>query len=228
MDEIWWARPKEFLRTICDLLATNDNIQRLTVRLPYFCSLRHASDVPKAEAILLDLLAPLRRLRVAHNVRFRCCPTNNSRTTDKRKTSRQARRTHSCKKSRKEGLIKTLQAKLGQLDGEKLTYREETWKSIKAMGGTEPDDWSEASMEIDLLLDDLHSCLKSRIFDDVAKSNSDDDTFQGTEDAESSQNPDDVKYPMAWTKANWQSLRTFDRIADEAAAMLRNYWNGYG
>lgn len=60
----WWRQPKEWLRTVCDLLAANNHIEKLSVRLPCFCSLETAELVAQAEVAVTDLLEPLKRLRV--------------------------------------------------------------------------------------------------------------------------------------------------------------------
>ena len=69
-DIAWWRQPKEWLRTVCDLLAANNHIEKLSVRLPSLCSLETAELVAQAEVAMTDLLEPLKQIRVRNSVRF--------------------------------------------------------------------------------------------------------------------------------------------------------------
>ncbi|KAL8672039.1 MAG: hypothetical protein Q9168_003491 [Polycauliona sp. 1 TL-2023] len=128
---VWWTQPKEWLRTVCDILATNDSIEKLSVRLPCFCSLTSPERLMRAEIIMTDLLRPLERLRVNSPVQF---IWHRMQDSDINHWNGSTQESQPCTKSSLgENLVKTLQKHLGRLDGKKLTPQEETWKNIKAI-----------------------------------------------------------------------------------------------
>ncbi|KAL8733484.1 MAG: hypothetical protein Q9166_002111 [cf. Caloplaca sp. 2 TL-2023] len=61
---------KERIRTVCDILATNANIQKNSVRLYCLCNCLKVDTSLSGESALLDLLAPLKRIHVVDAVMF--------------------------------------------------------------------------------------------------------------------------------------------------------------
>ena len=115
---------KEKLRFLCDTFtAYNTNIQHLTIRIPCLCSLL-PSKAALAKSHVVELLSPIRRLRVSHPTCFKI-------THDDRYHDQQARKiTHNSAAA--ESLIKALEARYGQLEAEELSTKERLWKDIKA------------------------------------------------------------------------------------------------
>ncbi|KAL8921640.1 MAG: hypothetical protein Q9172_003888 [Xanthocarpia lactea] len=132
----WWQEPKEWLRTICDILATNDTIEKLSVRLPCLCTLITPGHIARAEIVMLDVLAPLRQLRVVEPVQFvwqRCQWDNYENGTC-------THQGHCCTAGLGEGLLKILQTTFVRLTGEELSHHEEIWKNLKALPRV-PEEW---------------------------------------------------------------------------------------
>ncbi|KAL8868747.1 MAG: hypothetical protein Q9174_004778 [Haloplaca sp. 1 TL-2023] len=123
---------KEELRIVCDALTTlKTNIRHLIVRLPCLCSLISREAV-LAEAVLPEILEPLRRLTVMkpvtivmdHNV-YQCDDPHNSGIY-----GRQSDPVHASKTLQ---MVKNLQARYGRLEGLPLSPHEETWRAVKMM-----------------------------------------------------------------------------------------------
>ncbi|KAL8951225.1 MAG: hypothetical protein Q9222_002788 [Ikaeria aurantiellina] len=115
---------REKLRLICDTLAAfNDNLQHLIVRVPCTCHLENPEIARFAISWVVELLSPLRRLRVAKAVTFHI---EHSHLQLFGKTATQ-------NDAQTEQQLQILQTSLGRLTGEKLTEQEELWKSLKAM-----------------------------------------------------------------------------------------------
>lgn len=117
------ALVKERVRTVADVLSTNENIRSLTVTIPCQCTLKD-TEIPfqVAERTILDSLQPLKRLRVAESVRI--VPSFVNGTRESRPY---------CTRSNCQRLAQKTKASLGQLVGEELSDKEETWKLLKAM-----------------------------------------------------------------------------------------------
>lgn len=158
-EHIWWARPKEWLRTTCDLLAANNNIRQLTVRLPCLCALETPELVSQAEKIMLNLLSPLQRVCTANPLRFLW--QHKHQSIDHEMPSQQLQSSFG-EQCMAEDLVKKLQEKLGQLTGEGLNHPEGTWKRIKTMRRTRPsDDFDTSSIStIGDRLEKLHKRLE--------------------------------------------------------------------
>lgn len=129
---------KEQIRLICDTLETfKDDIQHLIIRIPCLCSL---DSIPTtevahlAETMLLDIFAPLRRLRVAKPITFRIKHGESECDLyDIEQRSWLPRRVSPYNKARTAHLKQILESNLGRLVGENLSNQEQTWKAIKAM-----------------------------------------------------------------------------------------------
>ncbi|KAL8750967.1 MAG: hypothetical protein Q9184_006228 [Pyrenodesmia sp. 2 TL-2023] len=154
---IWWGRQKEWLRTICDLLSTNDDIRQLTVRFPCLCHLEKEAPelVEQAERILLNLFSPLKRLKVANRVQFiwshnmdgleaindepefaedESHPNEDKLMANNGIPKPDTQPRHSCSNDTHGGTLgKTIRQRFSQLTGETLSHHEATWKRIKAM-----------------------------------------------------------------------------------------------
>ncbi|KAI4277742.1 MAG: hypothetical protein LQ337_001553 [Flavoplaca oasis] len=122
---------KEQLRRVSDMLSENDNIKHLTVTFPCHCSWYcHCSghcrcalrDTSRVVAAVLDFLSPLKRIKVAKTVVFKPASGLFIDAED-----------DNCNGNRCLSLAHTMEASMGQLNGEALTYREATWKRIKAI-----------------------------------------------------------------------------------------------
>ena len=130
-NEFLQKKMKEQLRRGSDMLAENDDIKHLTVTFPCHCSwychcsvrchcaLRETSYVVAA---VLDILSPLKRIKVANTVIFKPASGLFIDAED-----------DSCTETRCLNLAHTVEANMGQLVGEALTHREATWNRIKAM-----------------------------------------------------------------------------------------------
>ena len=131
----WWKQPKEWLRTICDILATNDTIEKLSVRLPCLCTLITPHHVLQAEIVMLDLLAPLRQLRVVEPVQFvwqRCEFENFKKGTC-------THQGHCCTAGIGEDILKTLQTKFVRLTIEFFKSKCAPWHFGEALTKKGPD-----------------------------------------------------------------------------------------
>ncbi|KAL8717747.1 MAG: hypothetical protein Q9225_005044 [Loekoesia sp. 1 TL-2023] len=211
----WWSRHKEWLRTICDVLMMNDSIQHLIVRLPCFCSLTTTDLVSQAEVIMLDLLAPLRRLRVTNVVRFDRPHYVTSLETDDCKMHHHARGFHVCNEGLGKNLVEVLQGKLGRLDGEGLDHREGTWKMIKAMDRASPEPGNLASRDIEDRLDAVHCCLQH-----FARPEAIDSSGLNSETSHCSENCGGL-----WNgEIDSRCLRAFDYFAYEAYDTIKRAW----
>ncbi|KAL8976288.1 MAG: hypothetical protein Q9205_007672 [Flavoplaca limonia] len=112
---------KEKLRTICDLLAENNNIQRLTVKVPCLCNCIKVASVEHGKSVILETLQPLKRLSVVENVVF-----------GTRHDPDHCEDTH-CDQTLCDDLIVALVADVGRLTGEELSEPEVAWKYIKTL-----------------------------------------------------------------------------------------------
>lgn len=137
---------KERLRIICDLLATNTAIQRLTVRVPCLCNCVKVDSVANGTSVILDILAPLKRLRVANTTVFEIRhATEHCEGQD-------------CDQNLCNDLIAACVADVGHLNvnGERLSQEEETWKNIKAL----PRATSEAAIgKVEARMEELWKAL---------------------------------------------------------------------
>lgn len=245
-EEIWWARPKENLRTICDILTTKHKMHHLIVRLPCLCSLTTPRRVEQASSVMLDLLSPLRRLCIANAVCFIWRHQINKHKTQDHKIIRAegeannesqtqeavndttrfeamtSTDTHVCTQALGADLIKTLQVQLGQLKGEKLSHREAIWKTIKAMDRKPLEDDDDTRLDFGERLDELHDCLKSKIFTQSDGSESESEPTRSTEIPDSSQDSDDEEDSFDWATADRHAVRTFDTVTEQALRLLRN------
>ncbi|KAL8998045.1 MAG: hypothetical protein Q9169_002813 [Polycauliona sp. 2 TL-2023] len=109
----------EKLRTICDLLATNANIQRLTIKVPCLCNCVKLASPEHGKSVLSEVLAPLKRLRVAEDVQFETW--HDPEHCDNMQ----------CNEGLCNELIDALDDDMGRLTGEKLSEPEKTWREIK-------------------------------------------------------------------------------------------------
>ncbi|KAL8830875.1 MAG: hypothetical protein Q9170_005533 [Blastenia crenularia] len=225
--EIWWAGPKEHLRAICDNLMANSGIHRLTVRVPCLCSLKTANLASQAEIILLDLLSPLRRLRVFDTVQFDWKhDLSGSRLEDHGLVDE---RSHVCTHGLGETVMEVLRTKLGRLDGEELDHREKTWRAIKARKRAKSDLKNPASLKVSEALSDVHECmtyfLHSEAFDasipEIAKSYEDDYPDSEGEIAfdPGPWNPNQIYVPL--DEFDRRTMQTFDYFAREAVNTLK-------
>ncbi|KAI4275232.1 MAG: hypothetical protein LQ337_003371 [Flavoplaca oasis] len=114
--ENWWKQMKEWVQIICDTLSRHATVHRLTIYLPCLCRLKTLELVTEAEVAMIDLLSPLRQLKVAQDVKFIWLHRD---TTDWKAAIR--RKVYVChSKSLGGDLVRTLQTKFGRLDGELL------------------------------------------------------------------------------------------------------------
>ncbi|KAL8669633.1 MAG: hypothetical protein Q9168_005788 [Polycauliona sp. 1 TL-2023] len=111
---------KEKFRTICDLLATNQNIQRLTVKVSCLCNCVKVESIEHGKSVILEILAPLKRLRVAKAVVFETRHDTELGDLD-------------CNQELCDKLIDALDADMGRLTGEELSEPEKIWREIKAL-----------------------------------------------------------------------------------------------
>ncbi|KAL8673297.1 MAG: hypothetical protein Q9224_007531 [Gallowayella concinna] len=115
---------KESLRLISDPLSSNKNLQRLTVTIPCLCVLKEAGPVTQARSHIVDLLRPLKRLRVVKPVQLiPVCGCDSLMDLE------------ICNRPDCLHFAHCVGTELGQLKGEALSFREETWKRIKAAAG---------------------------------------------------------------------------------------------
>ncbi|KAL8977786.1 MAG: hypothetical protein Q9205_006487 [Flavoplaca limonia] len=119
------AEYKEQVRFICDtLLACDVNIQHLSIRLPCLCDLE-SSEIALARPYLMELLAPIRRLRAHYPTTFKVIHG------DYRPSSCAWGITHDDVKA--DSILRGLEASFGDLVGEELSTEEKMWKEIKAI-----------------------------------------------------------------------------------------------
>ncbi|KAL8774075.1 MAG: hypothetical protein Q9209_001183 [Squamulea sp. 1 TL-2023] len=122
---------KEQLRLLSDVLSGNEMIQTLTVTLPCLRCLAGYNSTTWAYAHLLDLLTPLRRIKVAKPVvLIKAC---NSGTRKAKAIPRDEWWRCVCARPECEQLFQRLQGAMGNLTGEKLTDDEQTWKKVKEL-----------------------------------------------------------------------------------------------
>ncbi|KAL8727221.1 MAG: hypothetical protein Q9166_006185 [cf. Caloplaca sp. 2 TL-2023] len=151
---------KEQLRFVCDMLAHNSSIQRMTITFPCHCILAGINNAPPALKITQDYLAPLRRLRVAKPVTF--VPAHGKDPQNE---------TDLCNKPACLQLAHQIQLSIGRLEGEALSHREETWKKLKKMKRPH-GQWSQTMQRYDSLLKSFWGQLEEEDyedFDSVAK-----------------------------------------------------------
>ncbi|KAL8885691.1 MAG: hypothetical protein Q9215_006487 [Flavoplaca cf. flavocitrina] len=155
----WWRQPKEWLRTVRDLLAANSRIEKLSVRLPCFCSLETAELVAQAEIAMTDLLEPLKQLRVRDSVHFiwQRTPDDESQTLSPGANKMKA--SHHCTTGMGEDMVQFLEKSLSRLNGEELSPQEQTWKNIKAVPRIPDEDGGKITLEHSSLLWSLHEEL---------------------------------------------------------------------
>ncbi|KAL8682416.1 MAG: hypothetical protein Q9186_001537 [Xanthomendoza sp. 1 TL-2023] len=115
---------KESLRLISDPLSSNKNLQRLTVTFPCLCFFKKPGLVSQAQSRTVDLLRPLKRLSVVKPVQLMALSGLDSQMD-----------LAICNRPECLHFAHCVGTELGQLRGEKLSYREETWKRIKAAAG---------------------------------------------------------------------------------------------
>ncbi|KAL8765171.1 MAG: hypothetical protein Q9209_007670 [Squamulea sp. 1 TL-2023] len=113
---------KEQVRFVSDLLSENPDVQQLTVTFPCICAIPIMPDAPPVQWITNYYLAPLKRLRVAQPVLF--IPAHGPSVQAEEDI---------CDKPECLQLAQQMQSSMGHLKGEDLSYREKTWKDIKAM-----------------------------------------------------------------------------------------------
>ena len=116
-------RIKEWLRLVCDALVASGKIRNLTITAPCKCAQAKAGLIPKYERTILDLLAPLKRMRVPNSVHISL--------HDDEKKGEGIRAP--CRKSACVSLAKRLRASLSKLVGEALSDREALWKDVKML-----------------------------------------------------------------------------------------------
>ncbi|KAL8905869.1 MAG: hypothetical protein Q9171_006498 [Xanthocarpia ochracea] len=159
-DWLWWTQLRESLRTICDILATRDTIEKLSVRLPCLCTLMTPGLVAEAEAVMLDILAPLRQLRVVEPVQFvwqRCQYGNYKKGTC-------THQGHSCTPGLGESVLKTLQTEFVRLTGEELSHHEEIWKNVKALPRAPPGWGGRLETSNYHTLDSIHAKISHILY----------------------------------------------------------------
>ncbi|KAL8680280.1 MAG: hypothetical protein Q9186_003518 [Xanthomendoza sp. 1 TL-2023] len=117
---------KEQLRLVCDSLASNDQIQSLSVTVPCYCCLKGGHRAEEALSWTLDFLAPLKRLRVAKAVVVRAV------YDDGFDGSRGDVWLNHCERPECKQLGKDVQVALGHLAGEPLRDEEIMWRELKA------------------------------------------------------------------------------------------------
>ena len=138
------AEYKEQIRFICDTLLTCDvDIQHLSIRLPCLCDLE-SSEIALARPYLVEVLAPIRRLRAHYPTTFKVIHG------DYRPHGRAWGTAHDDVKA--ESLLRGLETNFGDLVGEELSTEEKMWKEIKA---TERAKKEPAASIIDKELRDL-------------------------------------------------------------------------
>ncbi|KAI4234928.1 MAG: hypothetical protein L6R40_006596 [Gallowayella cf. fulva] len=117
LEQLEHEKYKERLRLICDTLATyNNEIQQLRIRIPCLCELQNAEMVLLAKIQLLDLLSPLRRLRVAGPISYDIL----HQETDGQRVI--------CSHDRGKDASQSLGQTLCHVKGEKLSKEELTWR----------------------------------------------------------------------------------------------------
>ncbi|KAL8672013.1 MAG: hypothetical protein Q9168_003518 [Polycauliona sp. 1 TL-2023] len=118
---------KDRLRLVCDALADNPMIQRLTVTIPCLCGPRPIIFKPQdsTPSRILDILSPLKRVKVARPLKFEVIIQNNNYRANTSLIP--------CKHPVCQRLTHHVQQVMGRLDGMQLTHEEETWKRIKEL-----------------------------------------------------------------------------------------------
>lgn len=110
---------KEQLRLVCDTLASNDNVQSLSVIVPCCCCIGGSHG---AALWTLSLLKPLKRLRVAKPVILEAV------YDDRFDGLEGDRGLGLCPRPECRQLAGDVQAALGRLEGEPLSHEEELWR----------------------------------------------------------------------------------------------------
>ncbi|KAL8832650.1 MAG: hypothetical protein Q9170_004790 [Blastenia crenularia] len=117
---------RERMRLICDTLSTfNKDIHRLVIEIPCFCSLTVGYKVSFVQAKLLNLLSPLRQLKVAHAVTFKIMHQNDDENDLRTGVANSMDAAH---------LVGGLESLYSRLVGEELSVPERIWKNIKTEG----------------------------------------------------------------------------------------------
>ncbi|KAL8671690.1 MAG: hypothetical protein Q9168_003812 [Polycauliona sp. 1 TL-2023] len=114
---------KETARFVCDTLKDCCPLQRLNIRLPCLCTLQ-PDEVATATWYLLNMLSPLRRLRVTHQTTFEV-------RHDDRHLSHPINRPITHSDTTAAPLLNALTTEYGHLIGEELDGKEKTWKDMK-------------------------------------------------------------------------------------------------
>ncbi|KAL8770792.1 MAG: hypothetical protein Q9209_003659 [Squamulea sp. 1 TL-2023] len=118
---------KEQLRFVSDTLAANSNIQSLYISVPCRCCQGSENQIGNAYPKTLEFLEPLRRLQVAKPVVVKAVYDDG---IDGVKGDVWL---NTCSHPECQHFQGTFQASLSQLDGERISHEEETWRRIKAM-----------------------------------------------------------------------------------------------
>ncbi|KAL8774076.1 MAG: hypothetical protein Q9209_001184 [Squamulea sp. 1 TL-2023] len=162
---------KERLRLVCDALAHNDTILRLTVTIPCLCwpsmsesfsgttswiystmNTHSHGSFSQAYSKTLDFLSPLKRINVAEPVTFTAIKYHG------RNQDRPDRTMHPCKHIACKNLAQSMQRTLGQLKRQELPLEEKSWKRVKEMDNGDPGILRSTSIQ---LLQDLWHRLNS-------------------------------------------------------------------
>ncbi|KAL8782581.1 MAG: hypothetical protein Q9213_005259 [Squamulea squamosa] len=130
--EIAESAPHEYtekMKLICDTLATsNPYIQHLTICIPCLCGLqKNESEI--AEAMLLYMLGPLERLRVAHPVVFHIVHEEHDMIWEGNENFLPTKHDHDSATA----VVQNLKAIFAHLVGVSLDKHEQLWKQIKAL-----------------------------------------------------------------------------------------------
>ncbi|KAI4264932.1 MAG: hypothetical protein L6R38_009754 [Xanthoria sp. 2 TBL-2021] len=174
LEDWWFAAPvdrqafrasifvfKERLRLICDALANNQAIQRLTVSIPCLCCLPMNEDLPPPAAFLpsvtglhthgdhsqsymriLDVLSPLTRIKVAKPVVFRAIFNHG------KGEFQIDRPMEDCTRVECKNFAQNVQQVLGRLDGKDLLDEEKEWKRVKELDRGNPGMRSIKTVEL--------------------------------------------------------------------------------
>ncbi|KAL8672038.1 MAG: hypothetical protein Q9168_003490 [Polycauliona sp. 1 TL-2023] len=124
-EPIWWKLTKQWIQVIGNELAKNKEIEKLTVCLPCLCGLMTPKHLEKAKNDMLDLLEPLKQVKVGKGIKFvwlHYQDTKEGRAAYRIKGSR----VHICYTKGLGGeLLKILQAEFDTLNGENSSVPQE-------------------------------------------------------------------------------------------------------
>ncbi|KAL8780304.1 MAG: hypothetical protein Q9213_006528 [Squamulea squamosa] len=149
---------KERLRLVCDALADNDAILRLTVTIPCLCwpsmdagttfwipptaNIHSHGSFSEAYPETLDLLSPLKRMKVAEPVSFTAIKYHG------RNQDRPDRPMHPCQQIACKNLAQSMQQTLSHLDKQDLPPEEKSWKRVKELDRGHPGILKPASVQM--------------------------------------------------------------------------------